>query len=923
MRRWLARLFDLREGEARPVVQSFAVLFLLIGAHTMLETARDALFLTKLPPRQLNLVYIALAGLSFFAAAGSSRLAARFGRRNALIGTLCIAAVTTVLLHAATPTPRVVMALYVFSGLVGAVLSPQFWLLAAQMFTSAQGRRLFGPIASGGVVGGVAGAGTAALLLARHPVTSLLLVAAFAFVGTALLLTALGLPAQEAGPVVDLPDLDVKGERASKPSLALDKQPFVWRVALLVGLATGAVLTVDYLFKSTAALAIPAAELGPFFARYYAVMNGVSLVVQLLVAGRVVRRLGVAGATGVMPMLLLVGGVASFATSGALLPVLAMRLVDGGLRHSLNRVATELLYLPMQTAVRERAKGLIDTVLTRAVQATTAGTLFALGTMGILSPRLLAGIVVILCATWTIVALGLRTPYLDLFRGALARGTLQLGNEGTEIDVNAAEALVEAMANPEPTHVVAALDVLEQRHRTKLIPALILYHDADIVLFRALEIFGSSTRDDWIPLGERLLSHPQVAVRVAAVRALAKRGVASALTRAADDDSSTVQGYAAYYLALGSSETELAQHPRIAALLEAAGELGDEGRRVLLTAIADAPDPRAASLVLAIAESKALQPTELNVMLVARAMEALLDPRFIPFCVEHLALRPGREAIRKALVAMGDGALEALEAAGSDAEEDRRVRIHVPWTIAEFGSQRACDYLMVRLEQEADGFVRYKVLRALGHIVAARDVKIDREKVENQARRTLVEHLRVTALRLAIEKGHGDGAAKSAAQELLVGLMGNKQVQSLERAFRLLKIAHRREDIHRVHIAATSKDKRARSNAGEFLDTLLSGRTQRELRALFRLVVDDLSPAERISRAAPYLGATPTGRDDALAALIADRDEGVATIASYYALSIGAENLRASVDRARRDRPALASLMERFSMVPPLAGQAG
>lgn len=920
MHRWLARFFDLREGEARPVLRSFLVLFLLIGAHTMLETARDALFLTKLPPKQLNLVYIAVAGLSFFAAAGTFRLAARFGRRNALIGTLCIAAFTTMLLHATTPTPRVVMALYVFSGLVGAVLAPQFWLLAAQMFTSAQGRRLFGPIASGGVVGGVAGAGTAALLLARYPVTSLLFVAAFAFVGTALLLTALGLPAHEENFALGLPASDA--DRPAAPSLALSRQPFVWRVALLVGLSTGAVLTVDYLFKSTAAQMIPPARLGEFFARYYAVMNGVSLVVQLVVAGRVVRRLGVAGATGVMPMLLLLGGAASFLSGGALLPVLAMRLVDGGLRYSLNRVAIELLYLPMPTAVRERAKGLIDTVLTRAVQAATAASLFALGTVGILSPRLLAAIVVVLCASWAIVALGLRTPYLDLFRGALARGTLQLGDEGPEIDVNAAEALVEAMANPEPAHVVAALDVLEQRHRTGLIPALILYHDADAVLVRALEIFGASTREDWLPLGERLLSHPHVAVRVAAVRALAKRGLASALARAADDSSSTVQGYAAYHLALGSSQGELAEHPRLAAIIDAPGELGDAGRRVLLTAIADAPDPRTVSLVLAIAERGKLQESEVNIMVVAHAMEALHDPRFIPFCIARLALRPGREAIRQALVALGEPALDALEAALSDTTTHRRVRVHVPWTIAELGSQRACDYLMDRLEQETDGFVRYKVLRALGHIVAARDVKVDRAKIEKQARRTLVEYLRVTALKLAIERERPEGAEASPAQELLVGLMANKQTQSLERAFRLLKIGHKREDIHRVYNAAISTDRRARSNASEFLDTLLSGRGQRELRGLFRLVVDDVEPAERVARASPVLGSTPTRRDDALAALIADRDEGVATIASYYALSIGAENLRASVDRARRDRPSLASLMDRFSMLPPLAGTA-
>ena len=485
MLRRIKRFLDLREDEARPVVQSFLVLFLIIGGHTTLETARDALFLTKLPPSQLNVVYIALAGLSFVVAAGSTRLAQRFGRRNSLVATLCLAAFATTLLHAMTPTPRVVMALYVFSGLVGAVLSPQFWLLAAQMFTSAQGRRVFGPIASGGVVGGVAGAGTAAILLGRYPVTSLLLVAAAAFVGTALLLTTLGLPADDAltarlGPAASVRDA------AARPSLALSKEPFVWRVALLVALSTAAVLTVDYLFKSTAARTIAPEHLGQFFARYYAVMNGVSLVVQLLVAGRIVRRLGVAGATGVMPVLLVGGGVASFITAGTLLPVLAMRMVDGGLRHSLNRVATELLYLPMPTTVRERAKGLIDTVLARSVQAVTAGALFCLGMLGILSPLLLSGIVVVLCLGWAVVAFSLRAPYLDLFRRALASGRLQVGDDVTEIDMNAAEALVEAMASPDAVQVVAALDVLEQRKRSKLIPALILYHEAEPVVVRAL-----------------------------------------------------------------------------------------------------------------------------------------------------------------------------------------------------------------------------------------------------------------------------------------------------------------------------------------------------------------------------------------------------------------------------------------------------
>ena len=620
-------------------------------------------------------------------------------------------------------------------------------------------------------------------------VTSLLLVAAIAFMGTALLLTTLSLPGEETAP----PEMVLPRQTLAPPKprvdMAVAREPFVGRVALLVALSTAAVLTVDYLFKSTAAATIAPARLGAFFARYYAIMNGVSLVVQLLVAGRVVRRLGVAGATGVMPGLLLVGSVASFVSGGAALPVYSMRMVDGGLRHSLNRVATELLYLPMPTAVRERAKSAIDTVLTRLVQAVTAGALFGLGMSGLLTPRLLAGIIVGLCLSWATVAFGLRGPYLDVFRRALASGKLQFGNEVTEIDVNAAEALVEAMASPDPAQVIAALDVLEQRHRAKLIPALILYHDAEPVLLRALEIFAGSAREDWLPLGERLLGSPRESVRVAAVRALAKHGVASALSRASEDQSSTVQAYAAFHLALREDEEDLSLHPRLAVMVVAPGPFGDAARRVLLRAIADA---RATPLLLAIARSRTLDPGAETIALLANAMGAIKDPRFVPYLVSRLGKRPGREAVRQALAAMSEVAQSALEAALVDTATERRVRAHIPRTLADLGNQRACDFLVLRLEDEPDGLVRYKVLRGLGHLVASFDVKADRTRVDGAARRNLVEHLRITALRVALESKASGGEAFPRCEPILLGLLRDKQGQSLERAFRLLKIAHKR-----------------------------------------------------------------------------------------------------------------------------------
>jgi len=49
--------------------------------------------------------------------------------------------------------------------------------------------------------------------------------------------------------------------------------------------------------------------------------------------------------------------------------------VDGSLRHSIHRITTELVYLPLPHGARERAKPFIDGVLARGAQAVTAGTL--------------------------------------------------------------------------------------------------------------------------------------------------------------------------------------------------------------------------------------------------------------------------------------------------------------------------------------------------------------------------------------------------------------------------------------------------------------------------------------------------------------------------------------------------------------------
>jgi AAA family ATP:ADP antiporter len=897
----LSRFLDLREGELPILAQAFGALFLIIAAHTTLETARDAIFLTKLPPAELNVVYVAIAGLTLATTTAIVNLARRFGRRNALVCNLVVAAFVTTLLYFVATSPQGARALYLFSGLVGAMLAPQFWLLASHVFTVAQGRRLFGPIAAGGIVGGTAGAALSALALRAFPVQALLPLAAALFLVTALFLTTFEVDQPSTSPAPPAP--------TKRPTTLVRENPFLLRIAGMVAISTAAVLIVDYLFKATAVRHVPPARLGDFFARYYAGMNGLSLVVQVLLAGRVIRRFGVIASAGIMPMFLLGGGAATVLGGGLLLLVLGLKTVDGGLRYSVHRVATELLYLPLPEEARDHGKGLVDGVLGRVVQAVTAIFLYVLAMRSLATPRLLALGVTLLAAGWLAMAASLRRPYLDLFRRALAAGHIGPHVEIQELDLPSAEALVETMASPDPAAVVAAIDVLVQHRRVKLVPALVLYHDAPQVLVHALEVLGESPRTDWVPLAMKLLSHPREPVRIAAVRALAKKGHFEALEQAAADLSSRVQAYANFHLALRDAETPLTEHPLIDVILHMPGDIGRAYRRGLLAAASDAPDERSVDLLLALARKPDLEADEDATTQLARAFGVVKSERFLPVMVTHLATREGREGIRDALVAMGDPALDALDRALRGEETPRRVRLHIPQSISRFGSQRAADILSDAVVNQKDGLVRYKALRALGQLVTSGGVRIDRVRMEEAAKRNLEEHLRLLSFRAAL----AGGRMEDEAGRLLAGLLDDKLRQSMERVFRLLNVAHPREDIRRVHAAALSNDARARANAGEFLDALLARRDQQALRDLIRIVVDFATDTERVARAAGEGRVLARTRPAALRMLVEDHDDALAALAAQHALAIDTDG---QLRRARGACQRATSVAARDARVP-------
>jgi hypothetical protein len=465
---------------------------------------------------------------------------------------------------------------------------------------------------------------------------------------------------------------------------------------------------------------------------------------------------------------------------------------------------------------------------------------------------------------------------------------------------------MEALSSRDARRVIAAMDLLAEKGRARLIPGLILYHESPEVLLRALGLITDRDRADWPPLAERLLSNPAEGVRIEALRALARINHHVAIVRALEDDSPAVRAHAAFWASRDGERNPL-ETGRIRELLELTGVDGAKVRAALLDAVRDAPEPRFADLVIAILEgvpARTQDAGELDLALhAAETMTRIQDARFIPLLIRELGRRDGRAVVRDALVHQGEPALDALVSALRDPDTEPRVRIHLPAAISRFASQRAADVLAAHLADEGSGAVRYKSLRGLGHVVAKGNVKVNEAAMEAEARRNLVEHLRLLSISLRIPR-----RADSAAGELLHGLLDDKMRQSLDRAFMLLQIVHPTEDIKGAYQALRSDDKRLRAQAMEFLDTLTLGGDRaspvhRQLREALRVVADDLAAADRVARVTHLIPAAPADEAAALAELAEGDDAALAELAAHHARTLGLpkrEARRSRVPPSRR-----------------------
>jgi len=897
----LRSLTLIRPDERQNALGAFLTLFGLMSAHALLETARDALFLAHLPPARLPWTYLAIAAIALALSAIRSASPSRLRGRAELAVWIVASAIVTLAFwaHESMQDDWVLYALYIWTGVFATLIVVRFWTLLGDTFTVTQAKRLFALVGTGSVLGAIAGSALAQVVAARFEARHMLVAAACILLASALAPFLICEP--PAAPVAPrarrTADAAPRLAAALSSRLARRATPFdlVWanpytkRLALLVVVSTIAITVVDFVFKSTLARTVSPAQLGYVFATAYLILNVLSLLAQILLVGILTRTLGVSRVLALLPALLFFGS-AWLLLGGGIYAVLLTKGFDGSLRHSLHRTATEILFVPLSPDFRARAKGFIDVVGQRGGQA--VASLAILGAVATGRAEIILGVAIVaLAAVWIVIARELQRHYLDLFRTSLGERTVATRIAFPSLDMASLESLIAALSSPNDAEVIAAMDLLAEKERARLIPALILYHPSPQVVIHALETMSRAGRHDALPIVRRLLRHAHAEVRAEALRALAETAVEeSVLREALADPSPHVSLTARVCLAAGSPDAEIPLP-----LLATAATGSREEKLALAHAIRHKPSPIFEGALLALAES-----SDTAVRLeVARAMKAMPSERFLPRLLAMLPQREVRAAVRDAIAAMEPGALASLEAALEDLTLPPAVRRNLPRAIREFEPARVAAILARRLPREPDGVVRFKILRALGRLRADNpSAPFDARALAQPTEETLSGIFELIDWRLHLEEGAAaQPSRQTAVHGLLVTLLRHKEDHALERLFRLIGLQHPGEDFRSIHRGVTNADPKARASSRELLENLLPPRLRGPVLAL----VDETSGRERLGRAAPFHAPLRASYEEVLRTLLARGSTTLRALVTYHIGELRLVALRAEIESLPRD----------------------
>lgn len=365
---------DVRPEEVRALLWAFAYFFCLLCSYYILRPLRDEMGIAS-GVENLQWLFTGTFVAMLLAVPLFGWTVARFPKRRLvpLVYRFFIVNILIffVLLQVDELRVPVARAFFIWVSLFNLFVVSVFWSFMADLFRSAQGRRLFAFIAAGGSAGALLGPSITAVLAVPLGPVNLLLVSAV-FLELAVWCIGRILKAPEVADTAPVPEDDAA--RSTGPAIgghALAGLGLIARSPYLIGICVYILLfttTSTFLYFQQAHIVAAAFDDPAERTRLFAVIDLsvglLTILLQLCIAGRLLTRFGVGFGLSMLPLVTLVG-FAALAFAPTLVVLVGFQSVRRAANFAIAKPAREILFTVIGVEAKYKAKNVLDTVVYR------------------------------------------------------------------------------------------------------------------------------------------------------------------------------------------------------------------------------------------------------------------------------------------------------------------------------------------------------------------------------------------------------------------------------------------------------------------------------------------------------------------------------------------------------------------------------
>ncbi|HEX6692404.1 MAG TPA: MFS transporter [Burkholderiales bacterium] len=358
---------------------SFAYFFCLLAAYYILRPLRDEMGVAG-GVRNLQWLFTATFVVMLAAVPLYGALVARLPRRVfiPLVYHFFVAnlAVFWLLLAFDVERQTVARVFFVWISVFVLFAVSVFWSFMADLYSSEQGKRLYGFIAAGGSAGALAGPALTIGLAQVVGTTNLLILAALLLEAAVLCATRLEVknsPSKTETPV---------GGGALDGIVMVLRSPYIAGITLWVALLS---VAATFLYFEQAAIVAAASDDPAVRTRIFATVDLVvgilTILVQFAATGKLIARFGVGPALALLPFVF-AAGFAVLAASPVLIVVVAFQALQRTANFAISNPAREVLFTVLARDEKYKAKNVIDIVAVRGADAAGGWLFTALRSLG-------------------------------------------------------------------------------------------------------------------------------------------------------------------------------------------------------------------------------------------------------------------------------------------------------------------------------------------------------------------------------------------------------------------------------------------------------------------------------------------------------------------------------------------------------------